>query len=100
MSGALRYTPHSGVYVPYKKDDTVKEYLRMRDDHNSALKRVKQQISEFVMRPGKQDIGRWERSLEKNLFKMASAAGPHEAGNETLHEYLFRRKNAEKMSEG
>ena len=31
------------VHVPTDKDDSVKEYLRMRDDHKLALKKIKQQ---------------------------------------------------------
>ena len=40
------------VHVPTDKDDSVKEYLRMRDDHKLALKKIKQQINAFCIRHG------------------------------------------------
>ena len=42
---------HPG-YIPTGEDDAVKEYLRMRDDHKLALKKLKQQINAFVLRHG------------------------------------------------
>lgn len=40
------------VYIPTEEDDSVKEYLRMRDDHKIALKKIKQQIVAFCTRHG------------------------------------------------
>ena len=39
-------------YIPTEEDDSVKEYLRMRDDYKDALKKIKQQINEFCLRHG------------------------------------------------
>ena len=36
----------------HRKDDSVKEYLRMRDDHKEALKKIKQQINALCLRHG------------------------------------------------
>ena len=41
---------YSPVYVPTASDEEVKEFLRMRDDHKLALKKVKQQILAFCLR--------------------------------------------------
>ena len=46
------YGGYHPVYIPTGEDDAVKEYLRMRDDHKLALKRLKQQINAFVLRHG------------------------------------------------
>lgn len=35
------------------RDEEIKEYIRMLDDHKSALKKIKQQINAFVLRHGK-----------------------------------------------
>jgi len=43
----------SAVYIPSDEDNSVKEYLRMRDDAKGALKRVKQQLLSFCTRNGK-----------------------------------------------
>lgn len=41
---------YSPVHVPTASDEEVKEFLRMRDDHKLALKKVKQQILAFCLR--------------------------------------------------
>ena len=41
---------YSPVHIPTAKDEETKEFLRMRDDHKLALKRVKQQILSFCLR--------------------------------------------------
>ena len=40
------------VHIPTEEDDQVKEYIRMRDDHKIALKKVKQQLLAFCLRRG------------------------------------------------
>lgn len=39
MVQCLSYGGYHAVYVPTEDDDSVKEYIRMRDDHKTALKR-------------------------------------------------------------
>ena len=41
---------YSPVHIPTASDEEVKEFLRMRDDHKLALKKVKQQILAFCLR--------------------------------------------------
>ncbi|WP_155287399.1 IS110 family transposase [Lacticaseibacillus zhaodongensis] len=43
---------YAEVYVPDNQDIEVKEYIRMRNDFCSALKRVKQQLSSLLLRQG------------------------------------------------
>ena len=50
IAKSLAYRTYSEVYVPTEKDEQVKEFLRMRDDHKIALKKVKQQILSFCLR--------------------------------------------------
>ncbi len=52
IAQCLCYGGYHQVYVPDDEDDAVKEYLRMRDDHKVALKKLKQQINAFVLRHG------------------------------------------------
>lgn len=40
------------VYVPDDHDDEIRQYIRMRDDHKLALKKIKQQILSFCLRNG------------------------------------------------
>lgn len=41
---------YSPVHIPTEQDEQVKEYIRMRDDHKHALKKIKQQILAFCLR--------------------------------------------------
>ena len=43
---------YSSVYVPSDKDNSVKEYIRMRDDMQTLLKETKQRIIAFCTRNG------------------------------------------------
>ena len=52
IAQCLCYGGYHPVYIPPGEDDAVKEYLRMRDDHKLALKKLKQQINAFVLRHG------------------------------------------------
>ena len=54
IARCLAFHTYSAVYVPDGEDNAVKEYLRMRDDQKLALKKIKQQITAFVLRLGKQ----------------------------------------------
>lgn len=88
IARCLAFHLYSPVYVPTAEDDSVKEYIRMRDDVKANLKRTKQQIIAFCGRHGFQFSGRtywtqthlkWLETLtfENNLYK------------ETLQEYLI-----------
>ena len=57
IAQCLCYGGYHSVYIPTGEDDAVKEYLRMRDDHKLALKKLKQQINAFVLRHGYQYAG-------------------------------------------
>ena len=75
------------VHVPNAEDEAVRDYLRMRDDHQGALKKLKQQINAFVLRHGCSYVGTkwtarhisWLTGLEKELDEMLA---------ETLKEYM------------
>lgn len=87
IARCLAFRTYNQVYVPSDEDNAVKEYIRMRDDQNLALKKIKQQILAFVLRQGKRyDGGKhhwtaahldWLRTLELG-----------ELSRETLNEYL------------
>jgi transposase len=52
IARCLAFRTYSPVNIPTKEDESVKEYIRMRDDKKQALKKVKQQILAFVLRQG------------------------------------------------
>ena len=43
---------YHAVHIPTAEDNAVKEYVRMRDDHKLALKKVKQQTNALCLRVG------------------------------------------------
>ena len=43
---------YHAVHIPTAEDNAVKEYVRMRDDHKLALKKVKQQTNALCLRFG------------------------------------------------
>jgi transposase len=84
---ALRNGDLTAVYVPTKKDEGVRDYLRMYEDAKSDLKKVKQRLLHFLLRRRLRYEGgrnwtvkhrRWIRSLEME----------HPIDQETLSEYL------------
>jgi len=52
IAKCLAYRTYSAVYVPTEDDNAVKEYIRMRDDEKSTLKRIKQRILALCLRHG------------------------------------------------
>ena len=57
IARCLAFRTYSEVYVPDEEDNSVKEYIRMRDDQKLMLKKIKQQILAFVLRQGKKFEG-------------------------------------------
>ena len=74
IARCLAHRDYSPVHIPTQQDEQVKEYIRMRQDHKLALKKVKQQIVAFCLRHNyRYDAARthwtqahlqWLRSLE------------------------------------
>ena len=86
IARCLAFHTYSEVYVPDNEDNSVKEYIRMRDDQKLALKKIKQQILAFVLRKGKRFDGKthWSTTHIKWL-KNLDLTG---LDKETLSEYL------------
>lgn len=85
IAQCLCYGGYHSVYIPTGEDDAVKEYLRMRDDHKLALKKLKQQINAFVLRHGYQYTGtKWTKKHVNWLRKLEIDP----IYQETLDEYM------------
>lgn len=85
IAKCLCYGGYHPVYIPTGEDDAVKEYLRMRDDHKLALKKLKQQINAFVLRHGHQYVGtKWTIKHVTWLNKLELDP----MYRETLNEYM------------
>ena len=85
IAQCLSYGGYHAVYIPTEEDDSVKEYLRMRDDHKLILKKTKQQINALCLRHGFQYDGtNWTNKHVSWLRKLELAP----LYRETLDEYL------------
>ena len=92
IAQCLCYGGYHPVYIPIGKDNAVKEYLRMRDDHKLALKRLKQQINAFVLRHGYQYTGtKWTIKHVTWLNKLTLDP----MYRETLDEYMVSYEEQE-----
>lgn len=88
IARCLAFHTYSEVYVPDEQDNQVKEYIRMRDDQNLALKKLKQQILAFVLRKGKRfDGGKTYWTMAH--MKWLRGLDLEEIDKETLSEYLI-----------
>lgn len=69
IAQCLAHGEYSAVYLPTEKDESVKEYIRMRDFHQSELKKLKQAIVAFCHRMGFSytDGSRWTQKFIKWL---------------------------------
>lgn len=85
IAQCLCYGGYHPVYIPTGEDDAVKEYLRMRDDHKLAHKKLKQQINAFTLRHGHQYTGtKW--TIKHIVWLKQLKLDP--MYRETLDEYL------------
>ena len=64
ISKCLQNHDYSEVYTPDEEDEAVRDYIRMRQDHKEALKKIKQQIIAFCHRHG------FEYTEGKNYWTM------------------------------
>ena len=97
IAQCLCYGGYHTVYIPTGEDDAVKEYLRMRDDHKLALKKLKQQINAFTLRHGHQYSGtKWTTAHAVWLRKIELEPMYRETLNEYLASYETQEANIER----
>ena len=88
IAKCLAFHTYSPVHIPTDQDEKVKDYLRMRDDHKLALKKVKQQILAFCLRHGYVFTGTSTHWTESHLKWLRQLEGEG-LYNEILSEYLL-----------
>lgn len=92
IARCLAHHDYSAVHVPTEKDEQTKEYIRMRDDHKNALKKIKQQILAFCLRHGfryTDGSSNWTE-MHLNWLRNLKPEGLHA---EILQEYLLTYDN-------
>ena len=78
---------YSPVHIPTATDEETKEFLRMRDDHKLALKKVKQQILAFCLRHNYRYDGNSHWTAAH--IKWLKSLNPEALYKEILDEYLL-----------
>lgn len=93
IAQCLSYGGYHAVYIPTEDDNSVKEYLRMRNGHKLALKKTKQQINAFCIRHGFCYEGtKWTQAHLKWIKKLEIRNVLY---RETLDEYMTSYEEAE-----
>ncbi len=88
IAKSLAQHNYSPVHIPTQKDEETKEYLRMRDDHRLALKKIKQQILAFCLRHDLRcESGHWSAAHLKWLRDVELTPMLRESLNEYLLTY-------------
>ena len=88
IARCLAHHDYSPVHIPTEKDEQVKEYIRMRDDHKLALKKVKQQILSFCLRHNYRFEGTSHHWTQTHI-KWLQSLKPEGLYREILLEYLL-----------
>lgn len=92
IAKCLAYHSYSPVHVPTAQDEQVKEYLRMRADHKTALKKIKQQILAFCLRHNYRYEGGKNHWTAAHI-KWLKSLKPEGLYKEILDEYLLTFDN-------
>ena len=71
IARCLAHRDYSPVHIPTEQDEQVKEYIRMRQDHKLALKKVKQEILSEYLSSYDQLTDKLER-LDRRIEELAA----------------------------
>ncbi len=88
IARCLAHRDYNPVHIPTEQDEQTKEYIRMRDDHKLALKKVKQQILSFCLRHNYRFDGTSRHWTQAHL-KWLNSLQPEGLYREILREYLL-----------
>ena len=79
---------YKAVNVPDVEDEDVRDYIRMRDDHKTALKQIKQRLNAFCLRHGFQyDKSKWTLAHIRWIKHLECTLRQKEIINEYLATY-------------
>ena len=92
IAKCLAHHDYSAVHVPTAEDEEIKEFIRMRNDHKQALKKIKQQILSFCLRHNYRYLNgnkHWSQAHLRWLRELK----PEGLYQEILEEYLLTYSN-------
>ena len=88
IARSLKNHEYSEVYTPDEEDESVRDFIRMQQDHKKQLRVIKQQICAFTTRHGYQYTDGKSYWTKKHL-KWLKELPLEEINKETLDSYLL-----------
>lgn len=92
IAKCLAYGTYKSVYVLTGEDAEVKEYMRMRDDHKLAIKKIKQQNLALCLRYGckyPSSKAKWTQVHLDYIKSLDLTPDIKETMNEYLHTFTW-----------
>lgn len=103
VARCLRNLDYSPVYVPSEKDESVKDYIRAREDETRALQKVKQRINALCARKGLKFTGTKTKWTQKHESWLQSLKLDEDLDTLTLKSYLnqyfFHKESIKRFDE-
>ncbi|WP_290451680.1 IS110 family transposase [Faecalibaculum rodentium] len=99
IAQCLSYGGYKAVHIPTDQDAAVSGFLRMRDDHKAALKKIKQQILSFALRNGLRcEANNWTQVHLQFLRYQKCDPVVRETLNEYLQTYDYLNNRIDAMN--
>ena len=98
IAKCLAYGTYSEVAIPTEEDESVRDYIRMCDDHKLQLKVTKQRINAFCLRKGHVYEGtKWSAAHLKWLREVSLTDLDRESMDEYLETYETQTNRIERI---
>ena len=98
IAQCLAYGTYSAVAIPTEEDESVRDYIRMCDDHRLQLKVTKQRINAFCLRKGKiYDGTKWTKMHIAWLKNLELGTLDRETLNSYLETYEAQTNRIERF---
>ena len=92
IARCIAHHDYSPVHIPTEQNEQTKEYIRMRNDHKLALKKIKQQILSFCLRHNYRFDSTANYWIQAHL-KWLKSLKPEGLYAEILQEYILTYDN-------
>ena len=98
LAEAIAYDSCNYVTVPSQDLEDVREFIRMRDDHKTALKKTKQQIKSFCLRHHLAFANdSWGLAHLQWLASVKVPPQQRETLDEYLHTFFYQKEKIERL---
>lgn len=101
IAQSLLHGGYHAVYVPTEADCDVKDYLRMREDHKIALKKIKQQVNSYCLHLGLPytEGSKWTKKHWDYLHHLELSTLQRETLDEYLETFAYLSNRIEQLDQ-